>query len=442
MGSNVSVGLLGLGVVGSGVIKLIENHQEELAHQLGCGVNVKSVLVRDTEKTRDVQIDRTFLTTNPEDILNDPEIDIIVEVMGGIEESYHHILKAFSSKKHVVTANKDLVALHGPELQEAATKNQCDFYYEASVAGGIPILRGIAEGLSSDRIQQVMGIVNGTTNYILTKMNNEGMPYEDALKQAQDLGFAEADPTADVEGLDAARKMAILGRLAFSTDIALEEVEVNGIKDLDLEDLKYGDKLGYTMKLIGFANCKDKKVEVNVQPTFLAKSHPLADVKNEYNAVYVYGEAVGETMFYGPGAGSLPTATAVVSDIVAVIKNIRLGVNGRQSVAPRFKKQLKAPDQRFGQYYLRLQVKDEVGTFSKISSLFNELNISFKRILQTPVQKHQQAEIILVTHQTSLSNFTTALERLNRLDAVIKVKSYYKVEGDAKNEMARSDQSL
>ncbi|MYL58975.1 ACT domain-containing protein, partial [Virgibacillus halodenitrificans] len=199
---------------------------------------------------------------------------------------------------------------------------------------------------------------------------------------------------------------------------------------------------GYTMKLIGFANCKDKKVEVNVQPTFLAKSHPLADVKNEYNAVYVYGEAVGETMFYGPGAGSLPTATAVVSDIVAVIKNIRLGVNGRQSVAPRFKKQLKAPDQRFGQYYLRLQVKDEVGTFSKISSLFNELNISFKRILQTPVQKHQQAEIILVTHQTSLSDFTTALERLNRLDAVIKVKSYYKVEGDAKNEMARSDQSL
>ncbi|MYL61618.1 homoserine dehydrogenase, partial [Virgibacillus halodenitrificans] len=181
--------------------------------------------------------------------------------------------------------NKDLVALHGPELQEAATKNQCDFYYEASVAGGIPILRGIAEGLSSDRIQQVMGIVNGTTNYILTKMNNEGMPYEDALKKAQDLGFAEADPTADVDGLDAARKMAILGRLAFSTDIALEEVEVTGIKDLDLEDLKYGDKLGYTMKLIGFANCKDKKVEVNVQPTFLAKSHPLADVKNEYNAV-------------------------------------------------------------------------------------------------------------------------------------------------------------
>ncbi|AIF42232.1 homoserine dehydrogenase [Virgibacillus sp. SK37] len=442
MGSNVSVGLLGLGVVGSGVIKLIENHQKELAHQLGCGVNVKSVLVRDTEKARDVQIDRTFLTTNPEDILNDPEIDIIVEVMGGIKESYQHILKAFSAKKHVVTANKDLVALQGPELQEAATKNQCDFYYEASVAGGIPILRGIAEGLSSDRIQQVMGIVNGTTNYILTKMNNEGVSYEDALKQAQDLGFAEADPTADVEGLDAARKMAILGRLAFSTDIALEEVEVTGIKDLDLEDLKYGDKLGYTMKLIGFANCKDQKVEVNVQPTFLAKSHPLADVKNEYNAVYVYGEAVGETMFYGPGAGSLPTATAVVSDIVAVIKNIRLGVNGRQSVAPRFKKQLKAPEQRFGQYYLRLQVKDEVGTFSKISSLFNELNISFKRILQTPVQKHQQAEIILVTHQTSLSNFTMALERLKHLDAVIEVKSYYKVEGDAENEMAGPDQSL
>src|SRR5690625_555849 len=213
-----------------------------------------------------------LLTTNPDDILNDPEIDIIVEVMGGIEESYQHILKAFSAKKHVVTANKDLVALHGIELQEAAAKNKCDFYYEASVAGGIPILRGIAEGLSSDRIQKIMGIVNGTTNYILTKMSKEGVFYSDALKEAQELGFAEADPTADVEGLDAARKMAILGRLAFSTNIFLEDVDVKGISHVDLEDIHYGEKLGYTTKLIGFAQCEDEQVEVNVQPTLLAKN--------------------------------------------------------------------------------------------------------------------------------------------------------------------------
>ncbi|RKQ33268.1 homoserine dehydrogenase [Oceanobacillus halophilus] len=431
MGNKVSIGLLGLGVVGSGVIKLIENHQEKLVHQLGTDVQVKSVLVRNIDKQRDVDVDRTFLTTNPDDVLNDPEIDIVIEVMGGIEEARKHILNAFANKKHVVTANKDLVALHGPELQEAARKNKCDFYYEASVAGGIPILRGITDGLSSDRIRKVMGIVNGTTNYILTKMDKEGLSYDVALKQAQELGFAEADPTSDVEGLDAARKMAILARLAFSMNVDLDDVEVTGISDITLEDMNYADQLGYTMKLIGFANFDDRKLEVNVQPTMLAKNHPLASVNDEYNAVYVYGDAVGETMFYGPGAGSLPTATAITSDVVSVIKNMLLGVTGSQYLDPHFNKQLKTEEQRFGQYYVRLHVKDEVGVFSRISALFNELNISFKRILQNPIIKHEKAEIIVVTHKTSLDNFYAALNRLENLDAVIETKSYYKVEGDA-----------
>jgi len=439
VGNNISIGLLGLGVVGSGVIKLVEDHQEKLRHQLGCDVHVKSVLVRNPDKVRDINIDRTFLTTNPDDILNDPEIDIIVEVMGGIEEAREHILKAFAAKKHVVTANKDLVALHGLELQETASKNKCDFYYEASVAGGIPILRGIVDGLASDRIRQVMGIVNGTTNYILTKMNNEGVSYEDALKEAQELGFAEADPTADVEGLDSARKMAILGRLAFSTPVELEDVEVKGISNIELDDLQYGDDLGYTMKLIGYADFNGKEVEVNVQPTLLSKEHPLADVKNEFNAVYVYGEAVGETMFYGPGAGSLPTAAAVTSDIVAIIRNIRLGVTGNQHVKPHFDKQLKQPADRFGQYYVRMQVKDEAGVFNQLSSVFNEHDISFKRILQNPVKKGETAEVIVITHQTSLENFRKALEKLNGLSIVSQVNSHYKVEGDAENEMARTN---
>ncbi|WP_164214435.1 homoserine dehydrogenase [Virgibacillus sp. YIM 98842] len=442
MESNVSIGLLGLGVVGSGVIKLIENHQKELAHKLGCAVQVKSVLVRNPDKARDVNLNRTLLTTNPDDILNDPEIDIIVEVMGGIEESYKHILKAFAAKKHVVTANKDLVALHGIELQETATENKCDFYYEASVAGGIPILRGIAEGLSSDRIQKVMGIVNGTTNYILTKMSKEGVSYTDALNEAQELGFAEADPTADVEGLDAARKMAILGRLSFSTNVSLDDVEVKGISHVDLEDIHYGDKLGYNMKLIGFAQCEDEQVEVHVQPTLLAKSHPLAQVKDEYNAVYVYGEAVGETMFYGPGAGSMPTATAVVSDIVSITKNIRLNVNGAQAVPLRFERKLKSPEEQYSDFYMRLHVKDEAGVFSTISSLFHEHDISFKRILQTPMKKLDLAEIIFVTHETTLGSFRKAMEELYRLDVVLDIKSHYKVEGDVDDELAGTAETL
>lgn len=424
MKRNISVGLLGLGTVGSGVFQLIERHQDELVHQLGYGVTIKSVLVRNLEKARDVQVDPSYLTTNPDDVLLHPEIDVIIEVMGGIDETREHILTALGAKKHVVTANKDLMALHGPELQTAASQNGCDLFYEASVAGGIPIVRGLADGLVSDRIQKVMGIVNGTTNYILTKMDDEGVSYEDALKEAQELGFAEADPTADVGGLDAARKMAILARLAFSTSVDLKDVEVNGIVDLALEDLQYGRQLGLTMKLIGFTHFHDHQVEVSVQPTFLPKGHPLAAVKNEYNAVYVNGEAVGETMFYGPGAGGLPTATAVMSDVIAVIKNMLLDINGRQIVTPRFEKVLKTPDQRFGYYYFRLQVLDEVETSSTISSLFSNLNIGLERILQVP-----QNEIIVVTQKASLENIRNALADLQKVDVVKEVKSYFRIEG-------------
>ncbi|WP_188455959.1 homoserine dehydrogenase [Virgibacillus oceani] len=430
MKNDVSIGLLGLGVVGSGVIKLIENHRKELVHQVGCDVNIKRVLIRDPEKIRNVQLDQTLLTTDPDEVLKNPEIDVIVEVMGGTEQARHYILEAFQAKKHVITANKDLIALYGPELEDAASRNQCDLFYEASVAGGIPILRGLSDGLVSDRIHQVMGIVNGTTNYILTKMNEEGTTYEDALKKAQELGFAEADPTADVEGLDAARKMAILSRLAFSTDIELEDVEVNGISNLTLSDLQYGKQLGYTMKLIGFANCHNQNVEVSVQPTFLSNEHPLAAVKNEYNAVYVNGEAVGETMFYGPGAGSLPTATAVMSDVINVIKNMRLGVNGRQFIKPRFKSVITPPDQRFSQHYLRLDVRDEAGALSAISHLFNEMDISFERVLQIPSSKSNLAEIIFVTHRTSLEKFEKAMFELERLNVVESIHSSYRVEGD------------
>lgn len=430
MGKEISIGLLGLGVVGSGVIKIVEDHQEELVHQLGRGVKVEKVLVRNIEKARQIEIDHSLLTTDSADVLANPNIDVVVEVMGGVEDARKYILEALQAKKHVVTANKDLIALHGPELEETARQHGCDLFYEASVGGGIPLLRGLSDGLVSDRIQQVMGIVNGTTNYILTKMDQEGQSYEDALQKAQELGFAEADPTADVEGLDAARKMVILARLSFFTNVELEDVEVEGISKLSLDDIEYGKKLDLTMKLIGFANRHDNQIEVSVQPTFLSKNHPLAAVSDEYNAVYVNGEAVGETMFYGPGAGSLPTATAVMSDVVEAIKNMLLGVNGKKFFKTRFKKELIPANKRFSQFYLRLHVKDEIGAFASISNLFNQLGISFERILQTPASKGF-AEIVVVTHKTSLENFQNAMDQLDQLQVIDTVESYFRVEGDA-----------
>ncbi len=430
MEKDVKVGLLGLGVVGSGVIQIIEDHQEELVHQLGCGVKVDKVLVRDMEKARQIQINHDLLTTNPDDVLANPDIDVVVEVMGGVDVARDYILAALKAKKHVITANKDLIALHGPELEKTAQENGCDLFYEASVGGGIPLLRGLSDGLVSDRIQQVMGIVNGTTNYILTKMDKEGQSYEDALQKAQELGFAEADPTADVEGLDASRKFVILARLSFFTNVVLVDVYVNGISEVSATDIDYGKKLDLTMKLIGFASRQDHQIDVSVEPTFISKTHPLASVNDEYNAVYVSGENVGETMFYGAGAGSLPTATAVMSDVVEAIKNMLLGVNGKQFVIPRFKKELTPADKRFSQYYLRLRVKDQTGAFASISELFNQLGISFERILQTPGEEGF-AQIIVVTHNASNENFAKAMKKLDQLDVVDTVKSYYRVEGDA-----------
>ncbi|MCM3004437.1 homoserine dehydrogenase [Priestia koreensis] len=431
MVKKISIGLLGLGTVGSGVVKIIENHQDKLMHQVGCPVEVKRILVNDLEKERNVEVDASKLTKNVEEILHDPEIDVVIEVMGGIEETRDYILTALRNNKHVVTANKDLMALYGSELLTVASESNCDLFYEASVAGGIPILRGLVEGLSSDRITKMMGIVNGTTNFILTKMSKEGRAYDNVLAEAQALGYAESDPTADVEGLDAARKMTILSTLGFSMKIDLDDVRVKGISSVTEEDLRYSKQLGYTMKLIGYAHRDGEEVEVSVQPTLLADTHPLAAVNDEYNAVYVYGEAVGETMFYGPGAGSLPTATAVVSDLVGVMKNMRLGVNGKSAVAPQFPKQLKNEDKMFSKYFLRIHVKDQVGAFADLTTLFSNYGVSFEKIIQLPVKNSDLAEIVVVTHQASLKDYETIMEELRGLQILDSIKSSYRVEGEA-----------
>src|SRR3954468_4349273 len=423
----ISIGLLGLGTVGSGVVQIIKNHQDKLIHQVGCPVVIKKILVQDVHKSRPVYVDPNLLTSNPEEILLDQDIDVVIEVMGGVQDTKDYLLTALRQGKHVVTANKDLMALHGSELLTVASEYGCDLYYEASVAGGIPILRGLVDGLASDRITQMMGIVNGTTNYILTKMSDEGRSYEDALKEAQELGFAETDPTSDVEGLDAARKMTILATLGFSMHIELDDVKVCGISSITDEDIRYGKQLGYTMKLLGYAHREGEKVEVSVQPTFLSDNHPLASVNNEYNAVYVYGEAIGETMFYGPGAGSLPTATAVVSDLVAVMKNMRLGVNGRSAMSPQFKKSLKAPSEILAKFFIRLHVEDEVGVLARITNLFAEHGVGFDKILQLPLQKKETSEIVLVTHTASIEAFEKIKQNLNDYEMVKEIKSTYRV---------------
>ena len=274
------------------------------------------------------------------------------------------------------------MATHGAELLTLASQKGCDLFYEASVAGGIPILRALVEGFSSDRVKKMMGILNGTTNYMLTRMSKEGLSYQECLQQAQDLGYAEADPTSDVEGLDAARKLAILGTLGFHTEVALDEVKVKGISTISKEDLEYGKSFGYEMKLLAIADRHEQEIELSVQPTFIHKSHPLAHVNGVYNAVYIYGEAVGETMFYGPGAGELPTATAVVSDLVTVVKNLKLGVNGRGMVAPYREKLLKSKERIFNRYFIRLIVKDQPGVLAYITQTLANLEMSISQISQ------------------------------------------------------------
>ncbi|MGZ4107213.1 MAG: homoserine dehydrogenase [Tumebacillaceae bacterium] len=316
----VKIGLLGLGTVGSGVMKLLRQNGEELAQRSGYKVEIKKVLVRDLDKKRRVDVPRDLLTQNVWEIVQDPEIRIIIEVMGGERETRDYVQAALESGKHVITANKDLIALHSPDLYRSAEQNHCELLYEAAVAGAIPIVRVMKQSFAGDRIHEVMGIVNGTTNFILSKMTDEGASYADVLREAQELGYAEADPHADVSGLDAARKMAILASIAFHTPISLHDVDVQGIEQVTQEDIWRARVEKSVIKLIGRAQQVNGQVTVSVAPMMLPITHPLASVSDSFNAVYVYGEALGEAMFYGRGAGEMPTASAVVGDLLAVLR--------------------------------------------------------------------------------------------------------------------------
>ena len=425
----IKVGLLGLGTVGTGVVRIVEGNQEDLSSQVGSPIVIEKIAVKNTEKARNINVDSDKLTEDPWEVIRHPDIDVIVEVMGGVDQTKEYILEALERGKHIVTANKDLMALYGSEILAKAEEKRCDVYYEASVAGGIPIIRTLIEGFSSDRITKIMGIVNGTTNYVLTKMSQEGASYEEVLKEAQELGYAEADPTSDVEGLDAARKMAILATLGFHTNVELRDVSVCGISSVTKEDIGYARRLGYEMKLLGIAERQDDQITISVQPTLVNKQHPIASVNGVFNAVYVHGEAVGETMFYGAGAGELPTATSVVADLVSVIRNLKLGVSGLKAIAPYKEKRLINDEEIQYKYFILLHVDDKAGVLAQITQIFAEYDVSLASVVQQPNEFNPDAEIIIVTHDASKASMDKVQKHFESLDVIRKVKSVYRVEG-------------
>ena len=432
----IQIGILGLGTVGSGVVQILQHNAEDIHTRTHCEIHIKAILDKDLDRKRDLQGD-FVLTDQPADILQDPEIDIIVEVMGGIEPARTFILEALQQGKHVVTANKDLIALHGHELLDAANLAGKDLYFEASVGGGIPIIAALKESLAANRITDVLGIINGTTNYILTAMAEQGREYSEVLAEAQQLGYAESDPSADVDGLDAARKLAILSSIAFNSRVALKDVFVEGISKITREDLAYAAELGCTIKLLAIAKHQDEGIEVRVHPAILPLTHPLASVSGVYNAIYVVGDAVGETMFYGRGAGSLPTGSAIISDIMRIVRNIHSSSTSSINCTCYLDLPLKAVADFYTAFYIRLLVKDEPRVLATLALLFAEANISFASIIQKPRGEHQ-AEIVLVTHPCREGALQEALDSVKAYSKVLNIHNVIRFEsGQDKNDDSR-----
>jgi len=376
---SVKIGLLGLGTVGSSVFRVLQANAADIASRAGAEIEIVKILVRDPAKPRPVLLPPDVLTTTPEAILDNPEIQVVVEVMGGLEPARGFILRALRNGKHVVTANKEVMAEYGKEIFHEAEAHRCSVYFEASVGGGIPIIRALKESLGANRIRSILGIINGTTNYILTRMTEEGASYEDVLADAQRLGYAEADPTADVGGHDAASKCAILASLAFDTAVHGEDVYREGIDKVTATDLRVADRLGYVVKLVGIASEVEDRVGVRVHPVFLPKEHPLASVREAFNAVYVEAEAAGELMFYGRGAGSLPTASAVVGDVIDVSRNLLQTARGAAESIHRAKP-LRPIEDLQTQYYVLLDVDDQPGVLARLGELLGGAGINIEAI--------------------------------------------------------------
>jgi homoserine dehydrogenase len=428
------VALLGCGVVGTQVARILTTDAEDLAARVGAPLELAGIAVRNLEAERDASIDPAWLTTDAEALVDGA--DVVVELMGGIEPARTLILRALKNGAAVVTANKALLAQHGPTLFEAADAAGADLYFEAAVAGAIPIVRPVRESLAGDRVRRVLGIVNGTTNYVLDRMATEGLDLDQVVKEAQALGYAEADPTADVEGYDAAAKAAILASLAFHTRVSLDDVDREGITSISAEDVDWARRQGYVIKLLAVAERYDDGpdapgVQVRVHPTLVPEAHPLAGVRGAFNAVFVEAEAAGELMFYGRGAGGVPTASAVLGDVVSVARHRVLGGKGPVESSYAALPVLPATAART-RYQLRLEVVDRPGVLARIATVLAGQGVSIEAVRQTPAPDGIGAEaatLVITTHVTTELALRVTAEALGSLDVVRRVVSVLRVEG-------------
>ena len=423
----VRVGLLGFGTVGTGVVRVLTENASLIAHRAGTAIAIKKILVRDPNKKRALST-TAELTTDPASVIRDPEIDIVAELLGGEEPARTLMLEALNQGKHVVTANKDVMAKYGRELFEAAEKNNVNLLFEASVGGGIPIIRPLKRCLAANRISEVMGIVNGTTNYMLDKMTSEGMDFATVLAEAQAKGYAEADPTADVGGLDAARKIAILASIAFGTRVRLDDVSAEGITKIEPEDIDYGRELGYVIKLLAIAQETDKGVNARVHPAFIPLTHPLAAVRDAFNAIFIRGDAVGDAMFYGRGAGSLPTASAVCADIMEAARDIAHHSSSHILCTCFEEKRISPISETESPYYIRLLAEDKPGVMAAIAGAVGAQQVSLNSVIQKR-RVGTRAEIVLITYKVKDEDLQLAVQTLSGLSVVNKVSTVIRVVG-------------
>lgn len=419
------IALLGMGTVGGGVYEIIEKQKEEMPFKIGAALEVVKVLVRNKAKYAD-RIPAEKLTDVWEDVIGDDSIDIVVEVMGGIEPARTYIKAALEKGKHVVTANKDLMAMHGHELLELAGEHHCDLLFEAAVAGGIPIIRPLKQCLAGNNITEIMGIINGTTNFILTKMKEDGMDFGEALQLATDLGYAEADPTADIEGYDAGRKLAIMASIAFHTSVTFDDVFTEGLTKITAKDMRYAKEMGCSIKLLGIAKNTETGIEVKVHPTMIPENHPLAAVNDSFNAVFVHGDAVDDAMFYGRGAGALPTGSAVVGDIMDVARNMLFHCNGRIGCSCYKNLPIKQIGDTTSRYYIRMRLEDRAGTLAAMAGVFAENDASIAILLQKETIEND-AEIVVVTHEVAEKKFMDAIKKFSSMEMVKEISSIIRV---------------
>jgi homoserine dehydrogenase len=425
----VNVGILGLGTVGCGTYDVLRRNAGVIASRVGSPIRVTRIATRTPDRKRGIPLDPALLSDDAEALLNDPEIHVVAELIGGISPARDYILRALSSGKSVVTANKELIAKHGPELRAAADAAGVDLLFEGSVGGGIPLIKPLRESLAGNRILEVMGILNGTTNFILTKMTRDGRDFSDVLAEAQALGYAEADPSSDVDGWDTLYKLSIVAGIAFDTPIDLRDIYREGITKVTAIDIEYAKSLGYAIKLIALARRHDNgSLELRVHPALVPHEHPLASVNDAFNAVFVRGDAVGDVMFYGRGAGADPTGSAVVSDIIEAARNKLRGIRNLDHAPSQT-----APVQDFAEvetrFCVRMQVLDRPGAMAQIAQVFGDKGVSIESIVQKK-SDGEIAEIFWMTHLTSQRAMARSLGEFNRLDVVKEVSNVLRVEGE------------